>query len=135
MSVAGCVQAIGLLKSSNKHQVTDLSFARECGPASGLHGGFWNGAPLVPTAAQVDLGGRVTTADGRPIQYARISLTEASGTSHSAITNPFGAYTFSGIAAGQSVLISVAAKGFTFEEPTVAFNVSDSSDELNFSAL
>jgi Carboxypeptidase regulatory-like domain len=105
-------------------------------PSNGLHGGFWNGAaPLAPTAAAVELGGRVTAADGRPIGNASLSLIEASGTTHSARTNPFGWYRFDGIAAGQTVFVRVSARRFTFAEPMLVYHVVDNFNELNFSAV
>lgn len=112
-----------------------IAGTQSTGPARQLHGGFWNGAPLAPTAAHVEIGGRATTADGTPIGKATLVLTDASGMSRLARTNPFGWYRFYDIAAGQTVYVTISAKRFSFAEPTRVFHVVDNFDELNFFAL
>lgn len=108
---------------------------RSNGSAFNLHGGFRNAAPLAPTAAGVRIAGRVTTADGRGIRNAHVTLTDAGGASRTVITGSFGYYLFDEIEAGQIVIIVVRAKRFTFARPAVALSVSEDTDEIDFVAV
>ncbi len=55
--------------------------------------------PLAPTAANVQIGGRVMTANGRGIRNVLVTLTNANGTSRTVITGNFGYYRFAEIEA------------------------------------
>lgn len=88
----------------------------------------------VATAASVSIGGRVATKDGTGIGKTVVTLTEASGTTHTVITNPFGYYRFEGLAAGENYVISAMNKRFTFETPTVVHFASEDNDGINFTA-
>jgi uncharacterized delta-60 repeat protein len=74
------------------------------------------GAFLVaPTAASVSVSGRVRTASGSGLSNAIVSLTDRTGIIRTSRTNPFGHYRFDDIEAGQTVIISVNAKGYQFQ--------------------
>ena len=104
-------------------------------PNLSVKGGFWTAQPLVPTAASVSLGGRVTTADGSGIRNIYVTLTQADGTSRTALTASFGYFGFDEIEVGQTVIISVRAKRFGFAQPTLILSVTDNAADLNFVAL
>ncbi len=95
----------------------------------------WGLQFLGPTAALVDIGGRVVTATGRGIAGARVTLTEQDGTTRTALTNPFGQYRFNQLAAGQSVVVSVNSKRYRFGIPSRAFNLTEESLNVDFVAL
>ena len=86
----------------------------------------------IPTAAPVSLSGRVLTADGSGLRNAQVVLTESNGTVHRATTGTFGYYRFDGIASGQSVVLSVNSKRFTFSSQV--FSVQDNLSDVNFIA-
>jgi len=88
----------------------------------------------VPTAATVSVGGRVLTVDGRSIRNARISLTEAQGNTRTAISNAFGFYSFEFVTADETVIVSVAAKRFTFSQPVQVLTPRDNLGDVNFVA-
>jgi hypothetical protein len=88
-------------------------------------------APPV-SAAAVDIGGRTTNGFGRGITNVMISLTEANGNTRRTLTNAFGYYRFVGIPAGQTVVVSAAAKRYEFNEPTRVVTVNDAIENLNF---
>ena len=94
----------------------------------------WAISGLAPTAAEVSISGRVTTADGRSIRNVRVSLTDQSGNVRSALTNAFGYYRFDGIEAGQTVVISVAAKRYVFASPTRIVTVQEELADIDFTA-
>lgn len=87
----------------------------------------------VITAATVAVSGRVTNASGNPISGALVSIDGGSlSETMYARTNPFGYYTFDGIPAGQSYILSVAAKGRVFSQPTRVLEVLDSVSDADF---
>lgn len=98
-----------------------------------ISSGFWTPA-LAPTAATVLVAGRVTTADGRGIRNARVSLIDSAGTTRVFHSAAFGHFRFAGITAGQTVIVTIQAKRFIFSQPTVVLNVTDDVLDLNFTA-
>jgi subtilisin-like proprotein convertase family protein len=101
-------------------------------------GGSVGGTSLsfqVPSAAEVSVGGRITTAGGRPIAKTAVTLTTADGTLRSTLTGPMGYYRFDGIPAGGSVVITPSAKGYSFANPALALTANDSVENANFTAV
>jgi hypothetical protein len=84
------------------------------------------------SAASISISGRVTTADGRPVGRANVSLTTQDGQTLPAMTNPFGYYRFYNISAGQTVTISVRSKNQNFSPQVV--NITEDIEDLNFTA-
>lgn len=78
-----------------------------------------------PTAAGVNVSGRITTANGNGIRNVQVMMTEADGTNHTAITGPFGYYSFTDIPSGQTVVMSIASKRFTFKQPVRLVTLND----------
>lgn len=91
--------------------------------------GFRSGAPL---AADASVEGRVLTADGRGIRNVRMTLMLADGIVMNAITSTFGYYRFEGIPAGESAVLSIRSKRFTFANLVVLLDVGDSLTGVNF---
>lgn len=94
----------------------------------------YNNCAAAPTSAPVTVGGRVVNFYGRGVSRARVTLTDGSGATRSATTNPFGYYRFDEVAAGQTYILNAARKGFQFAAPQVLF-VSEDLMEINFVAL
>ncbi len=109
-----------------------IAGTRSSNPTTGLHSGFWNDSPLVPTAATVSVSGRVVTAEGQGIRNVAVTLTKSDGTIQTAVTGSFGFYNFAEIETGQTVIISVRAKRFTFQQPTIVLNIAENASEINF---
>ena len=84
-----------------------------------------------PTAAPVTVFGRVTNQRGRGILGATVRVTDANGIALRARTNSFGYFNFAEIAAGQTYIFAVSAKGYSFA-PQVA-NLSE-DQRINFQA-
>ncbi len=97
-----------------------------------IQSGFFTPATLSPTAATVNIGGRVTTTGGRGIRNIQITLTDASGSVRTAMTTAFGYYRFTDVAAGGVYIITAQGKRFTFTQPTQVLNVSDDTNDINF---
>jgi hypothetical protein len=78
------------------------------------------GEPLAPTSANASVSGRVLDSSGRGIAKARVSLQNQQGDVVWAVTNPFGYYSFASVEVGQTYLVSVAHKQYTFEPQTIS---------------
>jgi Calx-beta domain/Carboxypeptidase regulatory-like domain len=88
---------------------------------------------LGPTAATVSISGRVLNANGRSIPRAVISVTNQNGEQQTARTNPFGYYRFSEIPAGQTYVITVVSKRYTFASSLV-FSATENLTDVDFFA-
>ena len=98
-----------------------------------LHGGFWF-QNLAPTAAQVAITGRVTTASGNGLRNARLTLTAPDGARRTAITSTFGYYAFDGVEVGHTYVLEIASKRYTFANPTRIFSLQDEVTDMDFVA-
>ena len=87
---------------------------------------------LQPTAADVSIGGRVLTPEGRGLMNARVILTDQNGATRSVTTSAFGYFNFTEVSAGKSVLIAINSKRYTFDAQAVF--VSEDLTEINFVA-
>lgn len=85
------------------------------------------------TAANASIGGRVSAA-GRGISGVNVSLTTQSGAVYQVKTGTFGYYKFSDLAVGQTYLLSVAAKKYTFVNPNRIINLQNDVTEADFVA-
>jgi len=91
--------------------------------------------PLAPTAAGATVAGRVLTASGSGIRNVVIRLTDSTGQSRTTRTGSFGYYSFEDVTVGQTYVVSLAAKRFTFANPTQVITVNDNIGDLDFTAL
>jgi hypothetical protein len=103
------------------------------GPGANNHT-FDVGFAAPPTAANVSVEGRVLLSAGNGVRNAIIVLTEADGTQHSVKTGSFGYYRFNDIEAGQTVVVSISSKRFTFNPSSRVVTLTDSVADLNFIA-
>lgn len=96
--------------------------------------GFWNFTPLAPTAAFVGVGGRVLTANGNGIINVRITMTDQNGTVRTTQTSIGGNYKFDDVEVGETYIISVSARRFTFSQPIQVVAVFDNIGNIDFIA-
>lgn len=83
---------------------------------------MWQIPALAPTAANVAVSHRVVSSNGRAINRARVTLTNAQGNSCTVQTNPFGYFSFEEVEAGQTYTIQTTAKGYQFQPQIVSIN-------------
>lgn len=84
----------------------------------GTHGyGMWTN--LSPSAASASISGRVLTSDGSGVRNAVVVLTDANGLSRNSKSSTFGYYNFEDVATGQSYVLSVNSKRFSFSPRSV----------------
>lgn len=96
--------------------------------------GAFEAAAMTPTAASVTVGGRVKTADGRGIKNVIITITFPSGERRSVVSGVFGYYRFSDVPAGEAYVFSVAAKRYSFSQPTQLRNIAGEDYGVDFIA-
>ena len=87
---------------------------------------------LGPLAANVSVGGRVTTSDGYGISKARVSITASNGETRTAKTNAFGYYNFEEIPVGETYILSAAHKRYQFNSQVIT--VSEEIQNADFTA-
>lgn len=88
-------------------------------------------SPLAPTAANIEIGGRVS-ASGYGLSGAQVVLTDQNGQTRIVRTNNFGNFRFADVPAGATYVISVTAKRFSFEPQIVS--PFDHVTDLTFAA-
>lgn len=92
------------------------------------------GFVAAPTSAGVSVEGRVMLANGTGLRNAQVTLAEANGVRHSAVTGSFGYFRFDGIPAGQSVVVTVNSRRFRFDPNSRLLMLSDNLSDVNFVA-
>ena len=95
----------------------------------------WGIQFLQTTAAGVSLSGRVTTASGAGIRNARVvisgnSLPEA----RTVTTGSFGYFSFEGLTAGETYVVTVNSQRYTFQVPSRVITLVDNLTDFDFTA-
>jgi hypothetical protein len=83
-----------------------------------------------PSAANVGVSGRVLSSGGAGVRGAMVSIVDIHGIARTALTNGFGYYQFDSVPAGDSYVVRVTAKRFSFSVRTV--NLTDTLTDLDF---
>ncbi|HLM60752.1 MAG TPA: carboxypeptidase-like regulatory domain-containing protein, partial [Pyrinomonadaceae bacterium] len=89
---------------------------------------------LNPTSAPASVSGRVTVAKGIGIRNSSLTLTESNGTTHTTLSDNQGRYRFTGIASGQTVIVSVRAGRSRFNPSSQVLNLVEDLTNVNFTA-
>jgi hypothetical protein len=82
------------------------------------------------TAAGVDVSGRVVTGEGRGLTNAQVTLTDRNGVSRTVVTGRSGAFVFNEVEAGQTYILSIGARRYSFTPR--AIEVNDNVSDLIF---
>jgi hypothetical protein len=91
---------------------------------------------LAPSAANGGISGRVVTPSGRGIGMTTVTVSGGNlPRPITALTNPFGYYTFAELEAGQAYSVSVSAKGVTFANPIQIVTVQDDIAGVDFMSI
>lgn len=100
-----------------------------------VRSGFWTSPSLAPTAGGALVSGRVVTADGRGITNAVITLSGgALFTPRTVQTSGFGYFTFEDVEVGQSYLVTIRSKRFTFPQNSQFIVLMDNVTDIVFEA-
>lgn len=88
-----------------------------------------------PTAANVSIGGRVLTANGGGIRNAIVIISGGGLTQpRYANTGTFGFYQFDDLEVGDTYIVSIQSKRFTFTNPNIILTPKDNVADANFLA-
>lgn len=89
-----------------------------------------DGVAIIPSSANVSVGGRVIAEYGMGLRNAQVSLTDAEGNTRMTTTSSFGYYRFDEVAPGETVFLTVRSKQYKFA-PRV-LTVEDSISDFDF---
>ena len=96
----------------------------------------WTVAEAVgPVAAHVNVGGRVTMADGlQGLPRVQVVLSGDGTQPRIVMTNPFGYFNFEDLEVGRTYILTVGSKEYTFMNPTIVVTPDDNVSDANFFA-
>jgi len=86
------------------------------------------------SAATVSVARRVSLSAGNGVRNVRVHLTVADGTVHVATSSAFAYYRFDEIPSGQSVVMGIASKRFTFTPSTRFITLGDDATSVDWVA-
>jgi hypothetical protein len=102
---------------------------------TGCINGGWGLEFLSSTAANSSIAGRVTTSDGRGIRNAKVTISgDSLPQMRVATTTSFGYFTFDCLATGQTYVVTVNSKRYTFSVPSRVVSLVDNVVDLDFVA-
>jgi len=87
---------------------------------------------LAPTAATVSVGGRVLTASGRGIINVVITMTDSAGNVRTTVSTESGYYRFDDVEVGDTYVLSVRGKRYTFSNASQVMNINEETSDINF---
>ncbi len=92
--------------------------------------------PISPTAASATISGRITSAAGRSISDALITLESADQSTRRVVRpNTFGYYNFTDVAVGASYVISISSRRHRFEPSSRVISLVDELNGVDFVSL
>lgn len=90
---------------------------------------------FVPTAANASVGGRILTSGGQGIRNVDVVLTAPDGTMRFAKTGSFGYYRFDEVEVGQTYIVTISSKRYSFTDTARVMTVNDNVTDVDFIAL
>jgi len=91
------------------------------------------GADLAPTASNGVIAGRISNSGGRGIRNVRLTLSGGSLTEPIyAYSTSFGYYQFPEVPTGETYIVTVNAKRYTFNPSSIVISLSDSLEDVDF---
>ncbi len=88
---------------------------------------------IVPdTAAPANVSGRIATADGRGISRVIVTLTDQNGVVRRTTSSAFGYYRFEDVGVGETYVLTVASKRYTFAQPSRIVTVQEDVGDADF---
>ena len=102
---------------------------------TGEMAGGWGIEFIAPTAAQASISGRVLTSDGMGVRNAEMVLTGNSlETPLRVSTSSFGYFSFENLAIGETYVLTVNSRRFTFQVPSRVISLTDNATGIDFVA-
>jgi hypothetical protein len=102
---------------------------------TGCVNGGWGIEFLSSTTAQASISGRVLTASGQGIRNAKVVITGNSlAQPITTTTGSFGYFTFEGLQTGETYVVTVFSKRYTFSQPSRVISLVDNIADADFVA-
>lgn len=137
-TVGGTTTLFSTFGLTNANGTWNLYVRDDAGTLSALTGCFnggWRLEFLTTTAAGASVSGRVRIADGRGIRNAKMMLTGNSLAEPRIVTTgSFGYYTLEDLRVGETYVLTVNSKRFTFQTPSRVISLVDNVTNLDFTA-
>ncbi|MBK6723598.1 MAG: carboxypeptidase regulatory-like domain-containing protein [Acidobacteria bacterium] len=115
--------AAGAAGGETRVRLTDSLAPKGVSDAMGntLEAKYADGAVLIsgPETTGTELSGRVTTADGRGVRGAQVTILDATGRARTVTTGTFGYYRFDDVAPGETYTVGVNSRRAQFTTRTV----------------
>lgn len=92
-------------------------------------------APSLASSASTTVRGRVIDSNGNGIAKTLVVMDDSTGLSRTAITNPFGYYSFEDVPTGQTYSLSVSSKRYQFVNPLRILTIMEAVNDADFNAL
>ena len=89
---------------------------------------------VLPLSANARIEGRVVTPENRGIPNTFVKVVSSNGTTRTAITNPFGYFILDEILTGETYVLTVSSKRYSFENPTRILTLNDDAAEIIFTS-
>ena len=105
---------------------------RSTGGQFTLYPGFWTPDDLVPTSMNATVSGRVLTIDGHGIAKAKVIIAPSNGLARTIMTGTFGYFAFNDIPVGETYVISVSSKRFSFSQPSQILRIEGDLTDIEF---
>ena len=120
--------ATGAVGGEARVRLTNTLVPTGLSDASGntLEARYTDGAVFISgaQATDIDLSGRVTTADGRGVRGAQVTLIDATGRARTVTTSTFGYYRFDDIVKGEQFTLGVTTRRYSFATKTLTTDQS-----------
>ena len=87
-----------------------------------------------PSAAAVNISGRILTSYGAGIRNVVVTISDPYGNMRSVKSSAFGYYNFSNVPSGEVYVVSASARQFHFTQPIRVLSVNDAVDGFDFVA-
>jgi hypothetical protein len=88
-----------------------------------------------PTAASVNVSGRVLTQTGRGIRNIIITMSDSGGAIRTTQTTAFGYYQFNDVQSGETYIITARGKHYSFTQNSKVMNINDETTNVDFIAF
>jgi hypothetical protein len=89
-------------------------------------------APTTPTAATVSVGGRIMTTSGKGIGNVAVTMTDSAGNVRTTVSAESGSYRFDEVEVGETYILSVRGKRYTFNQSSQVMNINEETSDINF---
>jgi hypothetical protein len=109
-----------------------LSMTRTSGTANDGYADNLSFVLVARTAASVTVGGRIMTTKGKGIENVVVSLTDPEGNVRTTNSTEFGYYRFDDVMVGETYVLSVRGKGYSFSQPSQVMNINEEINDINF---